>query len=183
MVNKLPEDFTLHRYGIDVRLVNEDDAEFILSLRTNPKLSRFLHPTDNDLEKQKEWIRKYKKRESEGTDYYFIYSCKGVEFGLNRIYDIHEKSCTGGSWLCTPGTIPEIAVPSMIIARDIMFELLNLEEDNFDVRKGNHSVLKFHKMMACVQIGETELDILFKATKNTHEIGKNKMLKLLNIKE
>lgn len=183
MVNKLPEDFTLHRYEIDVRLVNEDDAEFILSLRTNPQLTRFLHPTDNDLEKQKEWIRKYKKRESEGTDYYFIYSYKGGEFGLNRIYDIHEKSCTGGSWLCTPGTNTEHVVATALISRDIMFEILKLKEDNFDVRKGNHKVLKFHKMMGSVKTSETELDILFQSTPETYFPKRNKIIKLLNLEK
>lgn len=181
MRGKLPANFRLHRYGIDVRLVNEADAEFILGLRTNIKLSRFLHPTDNDLEKQKEWIRQYKYREREGKDYYFIYSSQNVNFGLNRIYNIEGNKCTGGSWICMPGTPPEKAIPSMILARDIMFEFLDLEEDNFDVRKGNHAVLKFHRMMSCIQTGETELDILFTATKETHLTGRNRIIKLLGI--
>jgi hypothetical protein len=42
----LPSNFELDRYGLHVRLVREEDAEFILSLRTDPKLSRFIHPTE-----------------------------------------------------------------------------------------------------------------------------------------
>ena len=59
------KDFPMKRYGISVRLVEEDDAEFILKLRTNRKLSRYLHKTDADIEKQIQWIRNYKKRELE----------------------------------------------------------------------------------------------------------------------
>ncbi len=183
MENKLSANFKLHRYNIDVRLVCEDDAEFILSLRTDSKLSRFLHSTDNDLEKQKEWIRQYKQREAEGLDYYFIYSSNGINFGLNRIYNIKGKICTGGSWLCAKDTSPEKSIPSMLIARDIMFDFLDLDEDNFEVRRDNHAVLRFHRMMSCIQTGETEQDIFFKATKNTHLIGKKKILRLLNITE
>ena len=46
---KLSSDFNLDKYGLHVRLVNEDDAEFIVSLRTDPKLSRFIHDTGNDV--------------------------------------------------------------------------------------------------------------------------------------
>jgi hypothetical protein len=73
---KLPSDFSLERYGVSVRLANEDDSEFILSLRTNEKLSRFIHSTDNDLEKQREWMRNYKIREANGEDYSLSISIK-----------------------------------------------------------------------------------------------------------
>lgn len=52
MVNKLPEDFTLHRYGIDVRLVNEDDAEFIIKLRNDDRNSKFLSKTTTNIYEQ-----------------------------------------------------------------------------------------------------------------------------------
>jgi len=65
----LDRDFSLNRYGLHVRLVNEDDAEYILNLRTDHKLGRFLSKTVNDLEVQKQWIRDYKKREALGLEY------------------------------------------------------------------------------------------------------------------
>jgi len=42
--------FTTNKYGLHVRLVNEDDAEFIVKLRTNPLLSKHLHQTSQDVE-------------------------------------------------------------------------------------------------------------------------------------
>ena len=49
-------------YGnnIDLRPVEIDDAEFILSLRIDQKLNQYLSPVENDLEKQREWIKNYR---------------------------------------------------------------------------------------------------------------------------
>ncbi|WP_431199786.1 hypothetical protein ACRQ5D_13170 [Mucilaginibacter sp. P25] len=55
-------------------MVEESDAEFILSLRTDPVHARYLTHTDNNLQKQIEWIRAYKKREKNGRNitFYFL---------------------------------------------------------------------------------------------------------------
>ena len=65
-MNILSEYFELEHYGVKVRLATEQDAPFILSLRTDKRLSRFLHKTDNDLVKQLEWMKAYKERERKG---------------------------------------------------------------------------------------------------------------------
>lgn len=62
-MKKLENNFSLERYGLYVRLVLEDDAEFINSLRRDLKLSRFISPTEDNVDIQKEWIRNYKQRE------------------------------------------------------------------------------------------------------------------------
>jgi hypothetical protein len=38
---KLPLNFTFEKYGLFLRLVEEEDAEFIVKLRTNPQLGKF----------------------------------------------------------------------------------------------------------------------------------------------
>jgi hypothetical protein len=47
--------------NISLRLVNIEDANFILNLRLNQ--GSFLSKTNPSLDIQKEWIKKYKKRE------------------------------------------------------------------------------------------------------------------------
>lgn len=178
---KLPADFELHRYGIDVRLVTENDAEFILSLRTDEKLSRFIHSTDYDVEKQKQWIRDYKLREQNGTDYYFLYSFHNEAFAVNRIYDIREDHATSGSWVCKKGTDVNQSIATVLIVRDILFYSLCIQKDCFDVRKENLQVQRMHKRMMAVQVGETDLDYLYELDCANYEIGKNKIIKLLNI--
>ena len=67
-MRKLQENFSLERYGLKVRLVYERDAEFILSLRTNPYRTNYMLTLDNEIENQKNWIQEYKKCEKEGLD-------------------------------------------------------------------------------------------------------------------
>lgn len=176
-------DFYLHRYGVDVRLVRDTDVPFILSLRADKWLTRFIHPTDNDEEKQTLWLKDYYIREKEGKDYYFIYSRNGEDFGLNRIYNIENDSCTGGSWICKPGTPMELVVATNLLHRDIMFDILGLQVDNFDVRKNNLKVRKFHKLSGSVETGETELDILYSLTAERYREKKAFLLKLANLEE
>ena len=56
-MTKLPENFELDRYGLHVRLVREEDAEFIVELRTSEHNSRYIHGTVGDIEQQKVWLR------------------------------------------------------------------------------------------------------------------------------
>ena len=72
MQKKLPSNFELDRYGLHVRLVREEDAEFIVRLRTNEHNSRYIHDTVADVEQQKVWLRTYKQRELEGKEYYVL---------------------------------------------------------------------------------------------------------------
>ena len=166
---KLPENFEFHKYGIDVRLATEEDSAFILSLRTNGALNAFLHETSDDLEKQRMWMREYKKREKEGLDYYFVYSECGNPFGVDRVYNISQdkNSYTGGSWVCVPGVAMELVIRQLMASADIINNELQLDENFFDVRKGNKKVLRYQRqIMRAKEIGETEEDILFYVNAN-----------------
>lgn len=178
---RLSEDFVMRRYGVDCRMAREEDSEFILSLRTDERLSRYIHSTDADLDKQREWMRLYKQREAAGSDYYFLYSYEGVPFGLSRIYDIERDRATGGSWVCRRGTEVQQSMATTLIARDILFEILGFELDHFDVRKGNKQVQKMHHMFGAEVVGETELDLLYVLTKENYERNKVKVIKLLGL--
>lgn len=178
-MKKLPENFELDRYGLHVRLVREEDAEFIVKLRTDPKLSRFLNKTDNDINKQKEWIREYKEREAEAKDYYFIFFKDGKPIVLNRLYNIDwiHLSYTRGSWVGVPKTDFEVVMTCTVIMEEIAQDVLGLLINLYDVRKANTQVLNFHRnILRAVQYGETELDYLFMSTPETR---KNSRLKKL----
>lgn len=142
MMIKLPENFELDRYGIHVRLVREGDAEFIVKLRTNEKLSQYIHKTDSNIAKQLEWIRAYKQREAEGKEYYFIFSYQDENVGVARIYEIEDDSFTSGSWLASSNMVG-IGVLCDIISREIAFDLYPDSLNYFDIRKGNKSVIRY----------------------------------------
>lgn len=179
----LPVDFEINRYGLHGRFVRESDASYILSLRTDPILSKYLHPIENNLEKQIQWIKDYKKRESEGSDYYFIYDVDGECIGVNRIYNINVNDgyCTGGSLICKNMGDFRMSIATVLCERDIMFEYLGMLEEIFDVRKGNKQVQKLHQMLGAERYGETELDYLYRLKKEDYFFRRNEIIELLGI--
>lgn len=185
----LPSDFETRMYGIDVRLVNENDAAFILKLRTDPHLSQFIHDTSPDIELQIQWIHNYKQREKEGLDYYFIFSRDNKPFALNRLYSIRwkDKIFTSGSWLCTQGTSVNDVVASSIIPRNIAFDTFGMElENGYDgCHRDNRKVLKFNKMIGMVISGTLEdtkgIYYTMTLTKEDFVLNRAKIEKLLNL--
>lgn len=180
-MKKLPGSFQLNSLGLSVRLVNEDDADFILSLRTNAHLARFIHQTDENKDIQIEWIRQYKKREQEGREYYFIYSHNNHPVGLNRIYNIFEYYGTIGSWICSPENDTEISLATYILMFDLMFNHIKLDITIFDVRKENKHVWKLHKMLGAMIVGESDIDYYFTLNKATYYKNRENIVKIFNL--
>lgn len=178
-MKQLQSNFKLCKYGIEARLCEESDAEFILSIRTNAYYTRFIHPTENNLDKQIDWIRKYKKREAEGREYYFIYSKDNVPFGMSRIYNIYEYYGTSGSWLCKPNNDPKDSFATYLMMHDVMFGDIGLDLLVFDVRKENKKVWKMHESFGAMRIGESELDYYYSMFKDSYYNSRDKYLDLL----
>ncbi len=175
--NKLPQDFTIDRYGLHVRFVNESDAEFIVRLRTDGKLGRYIHATTPDIGAQIEWTSRYKQREAAGEDYYFMFeSLDGKRLGLCRIYDIHPADFTVGSWLFSPAAPMGAAILADIITREIGFGLCPEGRLLFDVRAENTNVIRYQRTYKPVVLKETESDVFFELSRDNFE--KYKMLHL-----
>lgn len=170
----------IDKYGITLRLVEEEDAAFIVALRTDEKLSRFLSLTSNDVEAQKEWIRKYKIREQQGQEYYFVAMYQGQVYGTTRIYNIEPNCFEVGSWLFSNNTPSGVSILADIIAREYAFEKLNTDICKFEVRKNNLSVVKYHKGYKPTLVRETDQDYFFTLERKTFETYKNKLLTILS---
>ena len=181
MFKPISEDFEVHMFGLDVRLVRPEDTEFILSLRTDEVLTRNIHSTDNDAAKHLEWFARYKDREKEGRDYYFIYFKEGKPIGVNRIYNIYEYYGTPGSWLCCRDNEPNVSLATYFFAREIQFQYLGLDILIYDVRKANKKVWKMHKMLGAIQVGESEIDYYFTMNKENYYAKRDKVLKTLGL--
>lgn len=188
-MRRLPIDYTIERYGLFARLVEENDAEFIVRLRTDPKLSRYLHKTDSSVEAQKEWIRKYKEREEEGTDYYFIFYKDGKAIGLNRLYELGPDMFTSGSWLFSAEAPFGTAFLAQIILREIAFFDWGYEYEDATsgVHVDNTNVLRFDLMAGMKEKGrymsETGEFISLGLTKEDFLVGRKKILRMLGIKD
>lgn len=162
---------------VNLREVEIDDAAFILSLRTDEKKSRFLHKTENNIQKQIDYIKRYKTLENE---WYFIIENKSHNpIGTVRIYDVRPPIFTGGSWLMKDGVSPEETIEGDLILKRYAFETLGFEKSCFDVRKKNKKVVRYHKMCGAKIVDENELDFFFELTKSDYENIKNKLCEMI----
>ncbi len=162
---------------VNLREAEIEDAAFILSLRCNEKKSRFLNKTENDLEKQTAYLKRYKTLDNE---WYFIIENKNHDpLGTSRMYDVRGTQYTGGSWLMKDGSLPEETLEGSILARQMAFEKLGFEKDCFDVRKANKKVVRFHKLWGSKIVSENEIDYFFEMTRDIFMQNKQRFLDLL----
>lgn len=156
-MKKLPSDFEYDKYGMRIRLANVEDAEFIHALRTDPKSAPYMHIDGCTVETQRSWLIEYKKREANGEDYYFIYYKDGEAIGVDRLYHIKDKEFHCGSWVFKHGLPPYCSMAGAVMAREIAFEILNMEvESNLEdgMVDTNTNVIRFMTMLGFKKTGE-----------------------------
>lgn len=126
---------------ISLRTVRSEDAEFILSLRLNPELNRFINKVDNNLEKQIQWINDQKERKN---DYYFIVHKKNRQpIGTISLYNIANSEGEFGRWIITGNSLE--ALESAILIHDFGFNTLGLNRVISKTHSENIKVINFHK--------------------------------------
>ena len=171
---------TLKSKSIQFRLINENDAEFVLSLRLDNKYNSFLSTVGNDLNAQKKWISSYKKDEELGTQYYFIIErLDGVPCGTVRLYDFIEGSFCWGSWILNEEKPHYAALESAYLVYQFAFEELGFKKCHFDVRKGNVHVISFHEKLGAIKTGEDENNFYFEITPAVLGLMQKKFSKML----
>ena len=173
-------DFKIEKYGLALRYVNQNDADFILKLRTEKNNSRFISTTINDIQAQERWIRKYKEREKAGLEYYFIVYDENKEaFATYRIYNKSNEMIEIGSFITKKNyKNPLSAIKLDILMKEFVFETLNYKCLNFEVRKLNFSVVRYHKEYKPMLIKEDKLNYFFIQTKKKFNVNKKKFKKL-----
>lgn len=174
----------MERYGLSVRFVDQSDAEFIVRLRTDEKLGRYINATMPDVEAQRCWIEKYKEREERGEDYYFMFeSLSGERLGLCRIYDIHPADFTVGSWLFSPTAPMGAAILADIITREIAYELFPDSTHYFDVKRQNTNVNRYNETYKSELIRQDEQTNYYTCSKDNFEKYKKLHLRMFAPKQ
>ena len=121
--------------NVNLRLVEESDAQFILELRLNDSLNRYLSTVDDNLSKQIKWINNYKKRETQKEEFYFIIENKKNELiGSVRLYDFLENSFSWGSWILNNKKSPTSAIESALLVYQFGFNDLSFQKSHFEMR-------------------------------------------------
>lgn len=165
----------ISKYGIFLHLVEESDAEFILDLRTNPKLNTHISFTSPDISDQIKWIENYKIKEKQGLEYYYIAKDQlGNKYGTIRLYNFDEKSFELGSWVFKPNSPLGMAVKAHLIGLETGFQVLAAEYCRLTVRKKNIAVLRYLEGFKPEITNEDDLDYYLSIPKDNFYNFKNK---------
>lgn len=137
-------DLTLSGFRFRLRPVAPGDAAFILGLRTDPELGRYLHATSPRLEDQEAWIAAYEARDG---DYYFVVEDlkSGSPVGTIGVYDVGAEAAgtaEWGRWLIARGSVA--AVESALLIYRMAFEQLGLDSVYCRTVADNAKVVSFH---------------------------------------
>lgn len=130
-------------FGVRLRPVKMEDAEFIVWLRNLEHARGRVGDSATDTAAQQAWLNEYFKREG---DYYFIIETNGgIPVGAYGIYDLTGDSAESGRWIVQP-EVPA-AIPSAILAFEIAFEKLRLRELRVKTVTTNTNVLSLNKKL------------------------------------
>ena len=171
----------VNSHGCYFRLVELEDAEFILSLRNHEKLSRYINPTSAEIEEQFKWLKEYKVREKKGEDFYILClkADQKTKLGVVRIYNINSDDFEIGSWVFRPGAGPNVAILGDLFTFSLAYEKLHLKTCNISVRKKNKPVLWYTKSFNPTLIREDELNYFFKLYYDNYKVRRDELMKIL----
>ena len=168
--------FNLKAKTVYLRLVAEDDAEFICSLRNDDKLNTFISKSTVDIDAQKQWILNYKERESRKEEFYFIICKKenDLPIGTVRLYDFtkNPRSFCWGSWILNENKTKYAAVESALLVYEVGFNQLDFIQSHFEVMKGNEKVHSFHLKMGAKEVSEDTTNIYYIFPKEKYDENK-----------
>jgi len=139
----MKSDLKFDGFAFRLRPVSDEDAAFILELRSNPELNYYLHATPPTIENQLAWQDRYYQRPD---DYYFIVECKntGEKEGVIGIYniDLQQRSAEWGRWILKSGSLA--AIESAWLIYRVAFEIFSLDSVYCCTIVDNAQVVSFH---------------------------------------
>lgn len=131
----------LQNTNLELRLVDEKDAKFILELRQNSELNRYISKTSVAIEDQIKWIKDYQERNRLEMEFYFIVynKIKNEKCGTIRIYNIkHEEgTCEWGSFMLAKGRPNGACYDVIDLTLKFIKSNLKLNRVNLEVHKDN----------------------------------------------
>ena len=141
-------DYKLEGKYVTLRSVEESDAEFILSVRNDPRISKYLPPLNVTVEQQRQWIA---KQRSDNNSYYFLLETpKGEPIGSISVYDIKGDTAETGRF-CSLGD-PASNIETCIMLNDFCFDALSLKSIHIWVYEGNKPVIALNQSFGYVWV-------------------------------
>lgn len=128
---------------VNLRSVNIEDAEYTLSLRKDPELTKYLPKLDITLDQQKKWIEK--QRNKLGDYYFLIQDKEGTNIGVIGVYDVQECQCETGRIAAKNGNSFQI-IEAQLLSFDFAFDILNLSKTVNYVYEDNVHAIRLSQM-------------------------------------
>lgn len=137
---------------VNLRSVMKEDAEFILKVRNNSEISKFLPSLNVTVDQQQEWIN---HQRNDSDSYYFIIEDKTKNrIGTVSVYNIVENHAEVGRF-CSLGNSIQNSEAALILD-DFIFQKLSIDYLDIWAYKDNRPVLALNKGFGCVWEGEGE---------------------------
>lgn len=167
--------------GVNLRPVEETDAEFTYWLRQDKERTKYVHSVNGTVEDQKEWIKKQRVREG---DYFFIVEDKqGTPLGTVGYYDIVHNNGEMGRMVIN-GNFSQNC-DAIIQLRRFAFEIIGADYVRCTAVSTNKPVVAQLKRLGGIQTDQYTdpkdgFDILvFRVTKEAYEAKKDYYKKLV----
>jgi len=167
---------------ISLRLVTVNDAAFIHSLRVDDKLNKHISKVTGTVEEQRNWIEKYKVREKEKQEFYFliIKNKSSKPIGTVRIYGIKgDSEFCWGSWILNDNKTVTSALESAYLVYKFAFEIMGYNSAYFQVDNANLPVISFHKKTGAMLIDHDDTNHNFSYEKKSYADFKEKYKNIL----
>lgn len=174
-------DYKLEGIHTNLRSVKEEDAEEILKLRNDPRITEFLPPLNVTVEQQKQWTS---KQRADKESYYFIIEDKQENcIGTVGFYDIVGDHAETGRYCCV-GEVQH-SVEATILQSDFVFDVVGLSYLTSWVYEDNKPVVSLTKNYGFECVEKTFADdgrpcFLFRQTKEQYLKKRGKIVKLLS---
>ncbi|MBE0601199.1 MAG: GNAT family N-acetyltransferase, partial [Firmicutes bacterium] len=129
---------------VTLQSADEDDSAFIIRLRNDEKISRFLPKIPEDLHGQKKWIREQRTRDD---DYYFVIldNVNQERIGTLSIYEIRGDEAETGR-AASYGTAMQ-NTEAMLLLYDFAFTVLRLKQTRVEIIRGNDNAIEFNRKL------------------------------------
>ncbi len=135
--------YTCDGHAFRLRPIQDEDALFVVELRTDPVLNQFLHETSDSVDDQVAWLNEYYQREG---DYYFVLErlTDGKREGVIALYDhrVGHRRAECGRWVLRRGSLA--AAECMLLAYRMAFDVIGLEHVVCRTVTENDKVVSFH---------------------------------------
>lgn len=147
---------------INLKLVREEDAKFIVNLRQDENLNSYISQTSSSLENQIEWIKKYLEREEQKKEFYFIVEDKSATpCGTVRIYNIQKEEVTWGSFMLNSERPDGASYEVIELSSEFISKNLGIKKMKLDVRKDNKKAIHIYEKSKFKRISEDDLNFYY----------------------